>query len=141
MSQLISIKDPYLYFSLVFFNVTARYIWKRTPVSRLVPLSLEQYIPDNCTALHNTVCQVLHDFTDSMDKNIMYIITDGYDSHSNISKHEMNQTILKFKHTDRWKFILCDTEINRLNIHEIQSIQYDVNCVDELISQLSSLNI
>jgi len=136
------LKDvPELRFSLVFFHNIARYIYQNIPISQVQPISYMQYYPQQFTALYDTVFRVLTEFQELRGENIVYIITDGYDTKSEVTKQTMNNTILQFKNTGYWKFVLCDTDINRLSVSSVPTIQYNVDDVDALISNLMHLQV
>jgi|SRR3972149_2583499 len=139
---LVKLKQIQCYFSLVFFNDDRHYHYWHMPVNEIQFIKDKEYNPYGMTALYDSIDDILNNGDDEKDSNVLFIITDGEDTMSkHTTKDDVYNKMLKYKNIGRWKFLFCDTDISRLDIKEIPTIRYNIDEVDQLISNLGSLKL
>lgn len=123
-----------LYITIVLFTTNLKYICKGIDINDVSLINTEHLSSKGCTALYDSIYNTIDEWkNNSLDENIMYIISDGEDNNSVYSKDDIEQLVQTL---DRWKIFHCDTDINNLNINNVESIEYKLDCIDDLFDKM-----
>lgn len=95
----------------VLFSDNYKYLHNRVAVSKVAPLTEEDYYVGGCTALYDALGNTINNFNKKeTDKVLFIIITDGYENASREYSKEQIRTLIK-KHSD-WEFIYIGADID-----------------------------
>lgn len=95
----------------VLFSDNYKYLHNRVDVSKVKPLTEEDYYVGGCTALYDALGNTINSFErKETDKVLFIIITDGYENASEEYSKEQIRKLIK-KHSD-WEFIYIGADID-----------------------------
>lgn len=130
------------FLTVAFFNDTITYKIKAQDVSQLTVNYFDNpmFIYDGYTSLYDCINSILQEWKEKIfDENILYIVSDGDDNNSNISKKEGEVLVSNFEKTGKWKIVYCNTDMSKMNVK--YNITYKIDKIDDLLGQLNMLKI
>lgn len=126
--------ESQLYVTLVLFNDKPIYIHRVVPITSFPILSTEIVKYLGCTALFDSVCNVLTEWAHVDADIVLYIITDGHDNISkNNKKADADKLCNEAIKSGKWNIVHCSSVENMLNV---PNFKFDINDIDTLLSSL-----
>ena len=137
ISSLASQRSTQTYMSVVFFNDDTTYIHKAVPILNVPRLTVKDIGLYGSTLLYDSINNVLADWLmyDNI-KHHMYVITDGDDTGSKMSKNTIEKACENAVENFGWSIIHCGVDTNNLNTNCVRNVVYDLNNIDTLLSGL-----
>ena len=107
--------------TVVMFDTHYDVIYKRTPLSKIINLTINDYVPSGCTALLDTVGNAIayiqreHTKLDEgnvPEHTIFSIMTDGLENSSKEYSYKQIKNMIENKKKDGWEFIFQAANID-----------------------------
>ena len=131
-------------FSLITFNSIPTVIFDNVPLSNINHITLDQYNPNNMTALNDAIGNAI--LLNKNKKNIIFVIlTDGEENCSKFfSTKKIKSLILDMESNNNWKFIYLGANQDSFNVGSnigiSQCFNYEANAegINSIKTTLSS---
>jgi len=131
-----------IYLSVVFFSDIITYRLKAQKVDELTTNYFDNPMFEygGSTSLYDSINQILIEWCNqTLDENVLYIVSDGDDNSSKTSKNDSNMLVTEFEKTGKWKIVYCNTDISTMNVSH--NITFKIDEIDDLLEQLNTLKI
>jgi uncharacterized protein YegL len=127
-------KNPDDYLSLIFFNTNVTYIYRGVPVLDSSNITYDNFLEFGCTALYDTVGDIVSELSKTIMNTVLYIITDGQDTSSKKYTKKSVDKICDFAiKSGRWKIVHCSSADDLINVTQQR---FNINDIDSLLKNL-----
>lgn len=126
-------------FTLILFSQEFIYMCKGLPVREVPNFKIEDLPTFGQTHLYDAIAKVLNEWLPEKRANhYLFIITDGMDNGSKLlGEEEAKKACEEAIENHQWKITHCDVDLYSLASSKVQKIVYDVNNLENMLSNLN----
>jgi uncharacterized protein YegL len=128
-----------LYISLLLFNDKITHVCGAVPVQDIQTFLTHDIVPFGMTHLYDAIGLTIQNHlgsTSAVHHNL-FIISDGYDTGSNLFTRDQASQLCDNASQNGWNITHCDVNISNLDSNSIKKVVYDADNIDQLFSSLA----